>query len=213
MRDPLSIRTGDNEGFNIITINGTIDAASTALICDTIIKSRPGPFLVYIASGGGGVGSGQSITDMLNSYDVPVTYISRGYCASMAAIMPHLGDGLRLSFASTTFMYHHTKYNPKGTADTILEGVALMHKDDEAMNLEVRKAIGLTKREWQKYNGEDIYLNAKLCMGVGKNGMVDGIILKDYRDGRFIIQTREGKKEVDIMIHRRKDLPTLPVIE
>lgn len=212
MKDALCLRNKEDKGFNIVTLYGNTSSEAMDMVADAILRSRPGPFIVHVSSGGGSTIPARSIAELLNSYDVPVTWVSRGYNASMAACLPHLGDGLRLCYKGSVFMYHARRYTMNGGDGELLQKFTVAKEEADRTDEIIYKAIGLTKREYKRYNGEDIRLTAVEAMAVGKHGMLDGIIEKDYRDGRFLIQTREGLKEIDVMIHRRKDLATLPVI-
>lgn len=212
MKEPFTIRAGENESFNIVTLYGEIKAESINAVSDIILKSRPGPFVVHVNSTGGAVIEGRGLVELLNSFDVPVTWISRGYNASMGCNIPHLGDGLRLCYKGTQFMYHSRTLSLHGSIDEIDQKLGLTSTEAEISDAIIYKAIGLTKREYKRYNGSDYRVNAETALTVGKHGMVDGIIMKDYRNGEFDIMTRHGKKYISVLKHRRADLANLPVI-
>lgn len=206
-------RVSETEGYTILTIDGKLDAPAMGAVIDNILKVPNGPFVIYIASGGGSITHGNSVCELLKSFDVPVTFISRGLCASMAAIMPHYGDFMRLALPGTSFMYHAARYSPNGNEQELTQGLPVAFRENELIDKGVRNAIGLTKAQWKKYDGADIRLTDEECLHIGKHGMLDGIIVKDNRKGSLIIRTREGLKAINILKDRRSHLPSIPVIK
>jgi len=199
--------------YSVLDLMGGFNKDTTNKFFERIDKILPGPIVVYMMGNGGQTGIRQAITDVLISFDVPVTVLSRGYCASACAFFPHASDFIRLCYPNTTFLYHSRTNGIEGNVDELEDRIARFRKqitrDKESFGIH----IGLTKKEIDKYHGNDHTVSAEEALYIGKHGMVDGIIVKDFRDGKFIIRTREGLKQIDVTIHRRGDIAKLPIYE
>lgn len=197
--------------FNVITINGKIEPENQSAFFDNFHRAPDFPFLVYVCSLGGSDSTGLGIMDAIGSINRPVTIVSRGRCCSMGAILPHIDNAIRLCYMTTTFMYHEAFYTVNGVREIIDQKLEIGVVNDNYIADRVMRNVGLTKAQYKKYSRRDYYLGAEEAINVGKYGMIDGIIIKDYRDGRFLIKTREGNKEINITQHRRADIKNLPV--
>lgn len=204
-------RKGKETNFSVITVNGKIESEKCTQIFDNIHKAPPGPILIYLDSPGGAVVVGVSLMDVLDNLASPVTFISKGNCASMGANIPHLRDSIRLCYEYTTFVYHATRYAPSGTNEEVETALEFNVARSNRLKERVRTAIGLTSDEQKAYTGQDKHVSAWDALHTGKYGMVDGIIRKDYQDGTYLIETRDGVKMIDITKHRRSDLHALPI--
>lgn len=207
------IPQGSEGHFNIITINGKIDPENTNSFWDNFHRAPDFPFLVYICSLGGGDNTGMAIMDALESVERPVTIVSRGRCASMAAVLPHVDNAIRLCYPTTSFMYHQAYLTVTGSQEIVERKMVMGEKMDAHISKRIMRNVGLNKTQYKKYSSEDYFLDAEEALTAGKHGMVDGIIIKDYRDGRFLIKTRDGNKEIDITQHRRSDIKNLFVVK
>lgn len=172
------------------------------------------PILLYLTSDGGAPGYAMQLIEKLKSFDVPVTIVSELHNGSAAAIFPHHHDFVRLAYPHSLFTYHWGLTRISGTSPEELENQRnYISVIDNDFTEAAREKIGLSKKEFKKYNGVDIIIYGIDCLNIGENGMVDGLILEDYRDGRFLCKTRTGNKIIDVTIHRRDDIPNLPVVE
>lgn len=206
-------KNGEDSVINFLTIDVPIKNPEVKPIFDDLIKSTPdSPFIIYIRSPGGGISIGRAMADMLTSYDVPVTIISNSLNSSMGAIFPHLGNFIRLCYTSSTFLYHHAKYDLGGTYDEVNNALTVLSDSSAEMDKAVMKASGLNVRQYKKYNGTDYRITAEQALSAGTKGLIDGIIIKDFRDGKYLIKTREGNKVIDATKHRRSDLSSIPVV-
>lgn len=199
--------------FNIISLAGGFTKDTTIKFFEQIDKLSGNPLIVFLSGPGGSVSKMTAVVDTILSLDVPTTIISRDYNASANARFPHAGDFIRLAYQNSRFVYHETVYANEGQLSVLEESIERHRLTQQRKTESLMTHVGLTKRETVKYDGKDIHLSAEQCLLIGKYGMLDGIIIKDYRDGRFLIKTREGNKEIDITQHRRSDIKNLPVVK
>ncbi|QYN79910.1 ATP-dependent Clp protease proteolytic subunit [Kosakonia phage Kc263] len=198
-------------GINVIVLNGGFTKDTIEKFYEQLDRSRPGPFVVQLFGQGGSVNMMLTVADILRSFDVPVTVISRGANASANVRMPLTSDFIRLCYDSSTFLFHATRFRSEGSIEEV------EHKYKKNLESSARKVndfmeqVGVTKRQAEKYNGKEFTLNAEEALMTGTKGIVDGIIVKDFRDGKFIIRTRDGLKQIDATIHRRGDIAKLPI--
>lgn len=199
--------------INTIVLHGGFNKDTIGKFYDQIDRSRPGPFIVLLSGQGGSVNMMLAIADTLRSFDVPVTVISRAGNASANTRLPLTSDFVRLCYDSSIFMFHNTRFHNEGSIEEIENGYkknleSTAHKTNQFM-----EQIGLTARQAKKFDGKEYTLRAEEALITGTKGIVDGIIVKDFRDGRFIIRTRDGLKEINAAIHRRGDIINLPIYE
>jgi len=199
--------------YNVVDLTGGFNKDTAPKFFTRVDALQRKPTLVYMMGPGGAVSYKQALVDTLAALDVPITVVSRGYCASSCAQFPHNSDFVRLAYPNATFLYHARTNTVEGNLD-ILEGSMERFKYGiERDNKIFMEQVGLTKKQASIYQGPDKWVTPDEALMVGKHGMVDGIIITDYRDGRFLIKTREGNKEINITQHRRGDLKNIPVIK
>lgn len=199
--------------YNVITLTSSINEEKVASVIDNIIKAKPGAFVIHMSTNGGDVNVGFGISTMLEVMAHPVTFISRAMNASMGAVLPHTLDSLRLCYDTSVFLYHASSARLTGAYETIEHKLDFYKERERDLDKKAYTAIGITKKQYEKYSKADVMINAQQALTIGTHGMVDGIIIKDYQDGRYLIKTRDGNKEIDVTKHRRSDLKTLPVIK
>ena len=199
--------------YSHLDLMGGFSKDTISKFFERIERTSPGPIVVSMMGSGGAVAYKQAIIDVLVSFDVPVTILSRGMCASACALFPHSGDFIRLCYPNTSFLYHARNNSIEGNVDELENKVERFRKQVERDKKILMGQIGLTEKEIEKYQGNDYTVSADEALYVGKHGMVDGIIVKDYRDGRFLIRTRDGNKEINVTLHRRGDLAKLPAVK
>lgn len=152
-----------------------------------------------------------AIADTLRSFDVPVTIISRSTNASANTRLPLTSDFVRLCYDSSVFIFHNTRFHNEGSIEEIENGYKNNLETIAYKTKQFMEQIGLTSRQVRKFDGKDYTVRAEEALMTGTKGIVDGIIVKDFRDGRFIIRTRDGLKEINATIHRRADIAKLPI--
>ena len=199
--------------YNVLDLSGGFNKDTTPKFFSRLDALQRKPTLVYLMGSGGLVSHKQAVVDALTILDVPITVVSRGYCGSSCALFPHSADFIRLSYPNATFLYHNRSTTVEGNLDVLEAGMDRFKHDLERDNKLFMEQVGLTKKQATSYQGNDKWIYPEDALKIGKHGMLDGIIIRDYRDGRFLIKTREGNKEIDITQHRRGDLKTLPVIK
>lgn len=200
--------------YEEVIFRGDFSMKEVTPIFNLLTRIRKIPIVFYLTSDGETPGFAMQLVDRLNALDVPVTIISELYNASTAALFPHQSDFIRLAYPHTVFTYHYGINRLVGTGPEEMENqqnyVNVVH--DKFVDV-ARQKIGLSKKEFKKYNSYDHILYGFDALNIGEHGMVDGLILEDYRDGRFLCKTRTGNKIIDVTIHRRDDIPNLPVVE
>lgn len=200
--------------YEEIIFRGDFSMKEITPIFNVLTRIKKIPILFYLTSDGGTPGFAMQLVDRLNALDVPVTIISELYNASTSALFPHQSDFIRLAYPHSVFTYHYGMMRISGTSQEEMESqknyVAVVH--DKFVDV-ARQKIGLSKKDFKKYYSYDNILYGFDALNIGEHGMVDGLILEDYRDGRFLCKTRTGNKIIDVTIHRRDDIPNLPVVE
>lgn len=199
--------------YEEIIFRGDFSMKEITPIFNMLTRIKKVPILFYLTSDGGTPGLAMQLVDRLNALDVPVTIISELYNASTSALFPHQSDFIRLAYPHSVFTYHYGMIRISGMSQEEVENQRSYVEVMQEKFVDVaRQKIGLSKKEFKKYYSYDNIMYGFDCLNIGTNGMVDGLILEDYRDGRFLIKTRDGNKVIDVTIHRRGDLATLPVV-
>ena len=200
-----------NLKLNIITMLGGFSKETLPKIFESLDRSPYGPYIIKLTGPGGMVNTMLTVADILASYDVPVTIISRGVNGSANARFPHTSDFIRLCYPSSKFVFHSSTFGSNGTIEAIEDKYENAKATIEGKLSCFAKHFGITKRQAAKYNNHEFAVNAEDALNTGTKGIVDGIIIKDFGDGRYLIKTRNGNKLMDAKIHRRGDLADLPV--
>lgn len=193
-------------------LKGEITTTLVSEFTSELRKLKRYPIVIYLNSQGGGLLAGKALVDYLNSLDVPVTFISEISVGSMGTEIPHAHDFIRLCYSHTLFTVHGSSMYYTGNPQEIESQIAWSAEIDEYWNSTTMEAAGLTKKEYTKLTAFDNNFYGYKALQIGTKGYVDGLILKDNADGTFLIQTREGKKLIDVTKHRRSDLKDIPVI-
>jgi ATP-dependent protease ClpP protease subunit len=163
---------------------------------------------------GGDCALGKALAEYLGSLDTPVTIINELYSFSMGALFGQSknNDFLRLCYPSTFFITHQGSATIRGTEKEVLNQINYLSESTEYWKESAMETAGLTKKELNKYYSEDYGFYGYTALDIGTKGWVDGLILKEFGDGTFLIKTRDGKKIIDVTKHRRSDLKNIPVI-
>lgn len=199
--------------YEEIIFRGLFNDKDIQPIFNMLTRIKPQPIVIFLTSDGGTTGMAVQLTERLEALDVPVTIISELYNSSCGAFWPHMSNFVRLAYPHSVFTYHFGIVRLSGTSDNEIENqkryLDVMNEDfvDAA-----REKIGLTKKEFKKYHSTDHILFGFDALEIGEHGMVDGLILKDYRNGTYLCKTRGGNKIIDVTKHRREDIANLPVV-
>lgn len=204
----------ENPGLYQIFIKGVINDADMKEHFDTV-NGIPygGSLIIWLNSPGGTPQIALMFDEKLRTKGLNVTYISYLFNASSACTLPHLSDAIRLTYHNSVFTFHGATTHiseRKGQFEMVKEYAS--HGIDTINEL-MMKSIGLTKKEFKKYDGDDLIIYGYKLLDVGEHGIVDGIILKETGIGEFLIKTRDGNKLIDVSKHKRSDIKNLPVVE
>lgn len=197
-----------------IFIKGKIDNEEMRDHFESINRLPYGSGLIIWLSSPGGIPQvALMFDDKLRAKGLNVTYISYLFNGSTACTLPHLSDAIRLTYHHSVFTFHGATVsvcNRKGQFEMVKnyadEGI-------EKINTLMMETIGLTKKEFRKYDENDIIIYGYTLLDVGTHGMIDGIILKEIDVGQFLIKTRDGNKIIDVSKHKRSDIKDLPLVE
>lgn len=137
------------------------------------------PLNIYINSGGGSVGAGLAMMQMMDEvrrlYSVKINTIITGYAYSMGAIVFQAGDRRTMGIYST-MMLHSSSWVLSGEDEKIFEDYAKLaeHYRGLVAELFARRSKYRTARWWERYiySGHDRFLSAEQCL---KFGLVDDV--------------------------------------
>jgi ATP-dependent Clp protease protease subunit len=132
------------------------------------------PITVYINSGGGSVGAGFAIIEMIASvrrqFGVRVDTVVLGYAYSMGAVVFQAGDQRRMGPFST-LMLHGGSWVIAGDDDNIFRDVAKLSRlYRERIGDLFAERTGRHDAAWWRrfiYSGRDKYLSAAECLQLG----------------------------------------------
>lgn len=199
--------------YEEIIFRGLFNDKDVQPIFNLLTRIKHQPVVIFLTSDGGAPGFALQLTERLDGLDVPVTIISELYNSSCGAFWPHMSNFVRLAYPHSVFTYHFGIVKLVGTGPEELDNQKQYLDGINTGFIEViREKIGLTKKEFKKYYSSDHILFGYDALEIGTNGMVDGLILKDYRDGTYLCKCRGGNKIIDVTKHRREDIAGLPVV-
>ena len=149
--------------------------AKAMIILGAARANRPdAPITIYINSGGGSVGAGLAIMEMIarakREYNVQVDTVVTGYAYSMGAVVAQGGDK-RVMGSLSTMMLH-------GGSILVAGDVEKVFRDYQKLEAQYRKLIcdifacrtGLHDAAWWQrfiYSGRDRFLSAQECLELG----------------------------------------------
>lgn len=142
------------------------------------------PITIYINSGGGSVGSGlammQMIYRMRDQYDVTINTVVTGYAYSMGAIVFQAGDTRQMGSFST-LMLHSPKWFLSGDDEQVFNDYAILakHYKNLVSNIFAQRT-GQHDAEWWEdfiYSGRDRFLTAEECLNLGLADEIYGLKL------------------------------------
>ncbi len=129
------------------------------------------PITLYINSGGGSVGAGLAMMQMMDEvrrvHTVKINTIITGYAYSMGAIVFQAGDRRTMGKYST-MMLHSSSWTLSGQDEQIFEDYAKLaeHFRKTVAELFARRTGLRTPRWWERYiySGHDRFLSAAECL-------------------------------------------------
>jgi len=141
------------------------------------------PITLYINSGGGSVGAGIAIIEMMErmreNYKVTINTVVTGYAYSMGAIIVQAGDHRAMGELST-MMLHSGSWVLTGDADKIFHDYQKLatHYEHVISELFARRT-GQHDTDWWRdyiYSGHERFLSAQECIELG---LVDEILTRE----------------------------------
>jgi ATP-dependent Clp protease, protease subunit len=142
------------------------------------------PITIYINSGGGSVGAGLAMMEMIyrmrTLYKVTINTVVTGYAYSMGAIVFQAGDTRQMGSFST-LMLHSPQWFLSGSDQTIFNDYATLarHYKNLVSNIFSQRSGKHTAEWWEKfiYSGRDRFLAAEECIELGLADEIYGLQL------------------------------------
>jgi ATP-dependent Clp endopeptidase proteolytic subunit ClpP len=142
------------------------------------------PITVYINSGGGSVGSGLSMMQMIyrmrELYNVTINTVVTGYAYSMGAIVFQAGDTRQVGSFST-LMLHAPQWELSGSDQQIFSDYATLsrHYKNVVSNIFAQRTGQQDAKWWEDfiYAGRDRFLTAQECIELGLADEIYGLHL------------------------------------
>jgi ATP-dependent Clp protease protease subunit len=143
------------------------------------------PITVYINSGGGGIGAGIAIMEMMykmrHELGVTINTVVTGYAYSMGAVI-FQGGQQRFMGAYSTLMLHSPQWTIAGNDQRIFTDYAVLaeHYQNLVANLFAERTGKHDAAWWENfiYSGRDRFLTARECLDLGlADGLYDGLPL------------------------------------
>ena len=142
------------------------------------------PITIYINSGGGSVGAGlammQMIYRMRTLYNVTINTVVTGYAYSMGAIVFQAGDKREMGSFST-LMLHSPQWFLSGDDQQIFSDYATLsrHYKSIVANIFAQRTGKHSAQWWESfiYSGRDRFLTAEECLSLGLADEIYGLQL------------------------------------
>lgn len=182
-----------------------IDNAEAERFCSslwagaTLLSQAPaGRIAVYINSGGGSVGAGFAMIEMLykikRELHIPVETVILGYAHSMGANVFQAGDHRRMGYFST-MMLHSASWQVSGRDSEVFRDLKKLSDLYQRMSAELfYRRTGLHSPAWWRrfiYSGKERYLSAQECL---KLGLVDEVC--EFLDECYLTTGPDGPATV-----------------
>ncbi|MFL5735040.1 MAG: ATP-dependent Clp protease proteolytic subunit [Chloroflexia bacterium] len=142
------------------------------------------PITIYINSGGGSVGAGLGIMQMIYRfralYNVTINTVVSGYAYSMGAIVFQAGDK-RLMGSFSTLMLHSPQWTITGSDQQIFSDYAILarHYKNLISHIFAQRSGKKDADWWERfiYSGRDRFLTAEECITLGLADEIYGLQL------------------------------------
>jgi ATP-dependent protease ClpP protease subunit len=163
-----------------------IDNAEAERFCATLwstantLMQVPGSrIVVLINSGGGAVGAGFAMIEMMykirRELGVPVDTVILGYAYSMGAVLFQAGDHRSMGYFST-MMLHSATWQVSGRDSTVFTDMKRLSDLYQGITAELfHRRTGFRSKDWWRrfiYSDKDRYLSPQECL---KLGLVDEV--------------------------------------
>lgn len=140
------------------------------------------PITVYINSGGGAVGAGLAMMQMIyrlrTLYRVTINTVVTGYAYSMGAVVFQAGDR-RLMGSFSTMMLHSPQWYLSGDDQKVFNDYALLarHYKNLVSNIFAQRTAKHDAAWWETYvySGRDRFLTAEECIDLGLADEIYGL--------------------------------------
>lgn len=140
------------------------------------------PITVYINSGGGAVGAGLAMMQMIyrlrTLYRVTINTVVTGYAYSMGAVVFQAGDR-RLMGSFSTLMLHSPQWYLSGDDQKVFNDYALLarHYKNLVSNIFAQRTGKQDAAWWEAYiySGRDRFLTAEECIELGLADEIYGL--------------------------------------
>jgi ATP-dependent Clp protease protease subunit len=157
------------------------------------------PITLYINSGGGSVGAGlammQMIYRMRSLYRVAINTVVTGYAYSMGAIVFQAGDKRQIGSFST-LMLHSPQWFLSGSDQQVFTDYATLARHYKSIVSEIfAQRSGKHNADWWEnyiYSGRDRFLSAQQCIEMG---LADEIYGLDLTTPPPVIKDENGDSE------------------
>ena len=142
------------------------------------------PITIYINSGGGSVGAGLSMMEMIyrmrDLYKVTINTVVTGYAYSMGAIVFQAGDNRQMGSFST-LMLHSPQWFLSGDDQKIFSDYATLarHYKNLVSHIFAQRTGKHGPNWWEEfvYSGRDRFLTAEECLTLGLADSIYGLQL------------------------------------
>ncbi|HYC76251.1 MAG TPA: ATP-dependent Clp protease proteolytic subunit [Planctomycetota bacterium] len=166
------------EARTILVFEPISDAVARRLHTQLVILQKAeasAPVTVYINSPGGSADSGFAMFDALRFFDMPVTTVVNGLCAS-AAVMVQLAAPRQRRFAAPNarFLLHQPRTVARGQASDIEIEAGQMLRIREQYNAIVAQECGKTVAQVTKDSDRDFWLDAEQARAYGLVSKIAG---------------------------------------
>jgi hypothetical protein len=199
-------------GLYQVFVNGKITGEDLSDVIEQINRLPYGSSLmIWLSSPGGSPQMGLMFDEKIIAKGINATYISQMFNGSTACWLPQLSDSIRLAYFNSVFTFHGATIHASDRKDQFEMLVDYARLALDEIDNRVMKKVGLTKKEYKKYNGDDIVLYGYQLLDIGEHGFIDGLILKEINTGVFLVKTRDGNKIIDVVKHKRSDIKDLPL--
>lgn len=191
-------------------------------IDDTVVKlitkvirgnTDDNDYLVNLLSVGGNTADGLVLFEKLEASHHKKAVIVLSRCYSFATAYMCFSNTIRLAYPSTRFLIHRANVELAGDFEEVTNSINLVTGEWGKYKDLIKSSFGISDKEAKKLfeYPYDKYTSAEDMLNLGDAGGIDGIILKDLGDFKYLCKTRGGNRIIDIHEHTAQDVPNLPI--
>lgn len=127
----------------------------------------PGEIVILIDSGGGALGTGLSLGEIIRYRKSPTSCIVTGNCQSSAALV-FAACRERYTMSHSLFLFHPTKLDEQGTIQDLNNLLPLVKRNDEEFMKRLAKYLGIkVKSVKELHSTNDRWLTADRVIKLG----------------------------------------------